>query len=246
MIISKKTALFMVIFILFDMFAYDIGGYLNILFHSIKPTDYTQSLILLTYQHIEMVFLAEILSIAVGVILGILATRDFLSELFFPINLISSVSQSFPPVAVLALSVSIVGFGVKPTIIALFIYGLFPIIQNTIAGINSIDKDILDACLGMGMDRVDILFLVELPLSLRTILSGIRISVTINIAVAAIGAVVGAGGLGSVIISGLINENQFFIAYGSISLGLLSIIFDSLLDDIQNAAYRVLNFNLTS
>ncbi|WP_169309467.1 ABC transporter permease [Hippea maritima] len=187
----------------------------------------------LTFQHVAMVVIATCASTIIGVSLGILATRSFGKNLLYPINLISSISQSFPPVAVLALAVSSVGFGIKPTVIALFIYGLFPIIQNTIAGIISIDKSIKEASIGMGMSEWDLLIKVELPLALTSILSGIRTTTTINVGVAAIGAVVGAGGLGALIISGLINENQFFIAYGTISVALLALLFDSIINNIE-------------
>ena len=85
----------------------------------------------------------------------------------------------------------------------------------------------------MGMSEIDLLLKVEMPLAFTSILGGIKTTTIINIGVAAVGAVVGAGGLGAPIISGLVNENQFFIAYGSIATALLSIFFNSVLSDIE-------------
>jgi len=233
MIVSKRTLAIAFILFFFDTVAYKIGGFLNELIKSGYKTSYPSSMFTLTFEHVSMVLVATLASVVVGVALGILATRSFGKRLFYPINLISSISQSFPPLAVLALAVTSLGFGAKPTIAALFIYGLFPIIQNTIGGIISIDKSVKEVSVGMGMSELDLLFKVELPLALGSILSGIRTSVVINIGVAAIGAVVGAGGLGALIISGLINENQFFIAYGTVSVAILAVLFDSIIGDIE-------------
>ncbi len=233
MIISKRTFFLILSLSGFDATAYKIGSLLKSQLHVQYKAVYFASMYHLTVEHIVMVALSSFLSIIFGVTLGVVATRSFGKNLLYPINLISSVSQSFPPVAVLALAVSFVGFGVKPTVIALFIYGLFPIVQNTIAGIISIDKNIKDASIGMGMSEINLLFMVELPLALSSILSGIKTTTTINIGVAAIGAVVSAGGLGALIISGLINENQFFIAYGTISIALLALLFDSIISDVE-------------
>lgn len=235
MMLSRKTVLLTSMLLIFDVAAYRVGELLNsFLMSGYKPV-YGSSLLNLTFQHIAMVLPSTVASAIFGITLGIIATRSFGKRLFYPINMISSISQSFPPVAVLALAVSSIGFGAKPTIIALFIYGLFPIIQNTIAGIVSIDKSVKEASLGMGMSGIDLLFRVELPLAARSILSGIRTSVVINVGVAAIGAVVGAGGLGALIISGLISENQFFVAYGTIAVALLALIFDSMISDIEKS-----------
>ena len=233
MIFSKRTVLLFILLAVFDISAYKIGSFVAEISHSLYNPLYKPSLLYLTYQHICMVMLATAISSVVGVFLGIIATRDSLSDLLLPVNLISSASQSFPPVAVIALLVPIIGFGAEPIMIALFVYGLFPIVQNTIGGIKGIDSYIKDASIGMGMGWFELLFTVEIPLAFNKILSGIKTSLTVNVGVAAIGAVVGAGGLGAPIISGLINENQFYIAYGSISVALLAVLFNGMMDDIE-------------
>ncbi len=231
--ISKKTVVSGTLLILFDIFAYNVGLYIKELSSSPYKARYPASLLSLSIEHILMVTVATLFSVIVGVLLGVIATRKWGNDFLYPINLIASVSQSFPPVAVLAIAVPIVGFGSKPILIALFAYGLFPIIQNTIAGIKSIEPSIKEASIGMGMGATDILVKVELPLAAGTILAGVKTTTIINIGVAAVGAVVGAGGLGAPMISGLIDENQFYIAYASIAIAFLSIFMDSLLTDLE-------------
>jgi osmoprotectant transport system permease protein len=122
-----------------------------------------------------------------------------------------------------------VGFGFKPTVIALFLYGLLPILRNTIAGIEDVSPDVIDAARGMGMKPHQILFRIEIPLAGRVIMAGIRVSTVINIGTAALGATIGAGGLGKPIIAGLIGENPAFILEGAILVGILAIIVDTTL-----------------
>lgn len=137
--------------------------------------------------------------------------------------------------AVLALAVPILGFGFTPTVFALFLYGLLPVVRNTIAGLRSVPETILDAAYGMGMSNFQALLKVELPLAMPVILTGIRISVTINIGTAMIGAVIGAGGLGSPIIAGLVRDNLAFIIQGALPAALMAIIADQLLANLENS-----------
>jgi osmoprotectant transport system permease protein len=148
---------------------------------------------------------------------------------------ITSFGQTFPPVAVLALAVPALGFGLKPTIVALFLYGLLPVVRNTIAGLRAVPPHLLDAAYGMGMGQWQALLRVELPLSMPVILAGVRISVIINIGTAMIGAVIGAGGLGSPIIAGLVRDNLAFIIEGALPAALLAILADQFLANIENS-----------
>ena len=119
---------------------------------------------------------------------------------------VAHIGQTFPPVAVLALAVPAVGFGVKPTMIALVLYGLLPIFENTITGLRQVSPTTLEAADGMGMSPSRRLVSVELPLALPVILAGVRVSTVINLGTATIGSTVAAKGLGEVIIAGLIRR----------------------------------------
>ena len=106
--------------------------------------------------------------------------------------------------AVLALAVPALGFGFKPTVFALFLYGLFPIVAPTAVALSTVPAAVIDSARGMGMTPLQRLLKVELPLGLPLILGGIRISVMVNIGTAIIGAAIGAGGLGSPVVAGLV------------------------------------------
>lgn len=150
------------------------------------------SLAQLVAQHLVLVSISSGLTIFIGIPLGIWVTRpggrDFLSI----VSAVTSFGQTFPPVAVLALFVPVLGFGVLPTVSALFLYGLLPVVRNTISGIEAIDKSVLDSSYGMGMSHFQTLTKVEFPLALPVILAGVRISVIINIGTAMIGATIGS------------------------------------------------------
>ena len=191
------------------------------------------TLLELVWEHVSLVIISSTLAVIIGIITGVLVTRSFGRGFLGVMNNLSSLGQTFPPVAVLALAVPALGFGFKPTIVALFLYGLLPVLRNTITGIESVEKDVKEAAYGMGMTDWQVLFRVELPLSARIIMAGIRISVVINVGTATVGATIGAGGLGSPIVAGLIGENPAYLLEGAIPAALLAIIIDMILGQIE-------------
>jgi osmoprotectant transport system permease protein len=193
------------------------------------------NLIVLVGEHLKLVIISSSLTILVGVPLGIWVTRPS-GRNFLPIVTdLTSFGQTFPPVAVLALAVPMLGFGLLPTVVALFLYGLLPVVRNTIAGLRAVPQDVLDAAYGIGMSRMQALVQIEIPLAARVILAGVRISVIINIGTAMIGAVIGAGGLGSPIIAGLVQDNIAYIIEGALPAAILAVLADQLLYNIEGA-----------
>jgi len=181
----------------------------------------------LVLEHGILVLVSSSLATLLGLTAGIAVTRPWGRDYLPAVSALASIGQTFPPMAVLAIAVPVVGFGFKPTIIALFLYGLLPIVRNTIAGIDSVASDVLEAAGGMGMTPSQVLMSVEIPLAMPVIVAGIRISTVINIGTATLGATIGAGGLGKPIIAGLIVDNPAFILEGAILVGLLAIIVDT-------------------
>ena len=182
------------------------------------------SLGMLALAHLATVLAACLASAVVAVALGILVTRTGGAE-FLPLSrAVVSFGQTFPPVAVLALAVPLVGFGVKPTLIALFLYGLLPIFENTVVGLRTCPAAVLEAASGMGMSARQRLVAVELPLAMPLILEGIRISLVINIGTATLGSTVAAKGLGEVIIAGLLSNNMAFVLQGGLATGLMAVL----------------------
>jgi osmoprotectant transport system permease protein len=189
------------------------------------PAIYDQgNMLTLALAQLGTVLLAAAASTLVAVGLGILVTRPSGAE-FLPLSrTVVNIGQTFPPVAVLAVAVPLVGFGEAPTLIALFAYGLLPIFENTIAGLQSCPPAVIDAANGMGMSARERLVSVELPLAMPLILEGIRLSLVINVGTATIGSTVAAKGLGEVIIAGLLSDNTAFILQGGLVTGLMAIL----------------------
>jgi osmoprotectant transport system permease protein len=189
------------------------------------PAIYDQGNVLeLTLAHLWTVLIAAAASTTVAVALGIFVTRPAGAQ-FLPLSrTLVNVGQTFPPVAVLAVAVPLVGFGQAPTLIALFAYGLLPIFENTIAGLESCPRPVLEAADGMGMSAWQRLRQVELPLALPLILEGVRLSLVINVGTTTIGSTVAAKGLGEVIIAGLLSNNTAFVLQGGLVTALMAIL----------------------
>ncbi|MBB4277116.1 ABC transporter permease [Rhizobium mongolense] len=200
------------------------------------PPVYTQnSLPSLAFGHMELVVVSIVGSAILAVLAGVFVTRKS-GEDFLPLSrAIANAGQTFPPVAVLALAVPATGFGAAPTLIALFLYGLLPIFENTVSGLRQVSPSVLDAADGMGMDATQRLFRVELPLALPLILEGLKVATVINIGTATIGSTVAAKGLGEVIIAGLISDNTAFILQGGLIVGLMAVLIYDAMGLIESA-----------
>jgi osmoprotectant transport system permease protein len=192
-------------------------------------------LLTLVGQHLVLVGISSALTIIIGIPVGIWVTHPVGKEFLPVVTTVTSFGQTFPPVAVLALAVPALGFGILPTVVALFIYGLLPVTRNTIAGIQSTPADILEASRGVGMNHWQTLFRIELPLAAPIILAGVRISVIINVGTAMIGATIGAGALGAPIIAGLVENNLAFILEGAIPAAFLAVILDQFFSNIEKS-----------
>ena len=189
------------------------------------PAIYDQgNLLSLALWHVVTVIAAAFASALVAVALGVFVTRPVGAQ-FLPLSrAMVNFGQTFPPVAVLAIAVPLVGFGQVPTLIALFAYGLLPVFENTIAGLEGCPRATLDAADGMGMSPGQRLLGVELPLALPLILEGVRLSLVINVGTATIGSTVAAKGLGEVIIAGLLSNHTAFVLQGGLVTAMMAIL----------------------
>lgn len=185
----------------------------------------------LTIQHIQITAIAVMLAITVGIPIGILLTRvRFLAS---PILGFASVIQTIPSLALLGFMIPLLGIGIKPAILALFLYALLPIIRNTYTGIEQVDPSLVEAGTGMGMTKSQMLLMLELPLSLPVIMAGIRTSTVINVGIATLCALIGAGGLGQLIFRGIAMVNGKMILAGAIPAALLALFLDFLLGKLE-------------
>ncbi|OQO99652.1 glycine/betaine ABC transporter [Geobacillus sp. 44C] len=183
-------------------------------------------------EHILLSGTAMIIAILVAVPLGIVLTRY--KKLAEPIIGIAAIIQTIPSLALLGFMLPIFGIGKLPAIIALTLYALLPILRNTYTGILGVDPALVDAGRGMGMTSRQILWMVELPLSLSVIMAGVRTATVLTIGVAALATFIGAGGLGDLIDRGLRIADKNLILAGAIPAAVLAILFDLLLRKLEN------------
>ena len=206
------------------------SGFFSLFTKNGQPAIYNQgSLFDITLNHLGIVLAATLASTIIAVGLAIIVTRPFGAE-FLPLSRsLANIGQTFPPVAVLALAVPVLGFGTAPTLVALFLYGLLPIFENTLTGLTNLPPAVTDAAKGVGMTGWQRLLKIELPLALPVILAGIRLSTVISLATATIGSTVAARTLGEVIIAGLLSSNTAFVLQGGLIVGVLAVlIYDTL------------------
>ncbi|GAJ26585.1 osmotically activated L-carnitine/choline ABC transporter [Liquorilactobacillus sucicola DSM 21376 = JCM 15457] len=174
------------------------------------------------------VLLAAIIGIPIGIII---ARKRQLSA--FVIS-VANVIQTVPSLAMLSIVMLGLGLGVNTVIFTVFLYSLLPIIKNTYTGMASVDKTILDSGKGMGMTSFQILYMVELPLAMSVIMAGIRNALVVAIGITAIGAFVGAGGLGDIIVRGTNATNGgAIILAGALPTAMMAIISDLVLGFFQ-------------
>jgi osmoprotectant transport system permease protein len=203
-----------------------------------RPVYQRASFVELVLSHLGLVLASSAAATLIGVAAGIFATREGGAEFEPLINAVTAIGQTFPPVAVLALSVPLLGYGGAPTLVALAVYAALPITEGTIAGLHAVPRDAKDAAEGLGFSKLRRLVDVELPLASPIILSGIRIAVIINIGTATIGSTIGALTLGSPIIEGLSASNPAYVVEGAVIVALLAILVDRLFEDVVHWAQR--------
>ncbi|MEG1422748.1 MAG: ABC transporter permease [Citrobacter sp.] len=191
-----------------------------------RPVYQQESFLALALAHFSLVGISSLVAVIVGMGAGIAVTRSWGTEFRPLVETIAAVGQTFPPVAVLAIAVPVMGFGPEPAIIALILYGVLPILQATLAGLGGVSNGVLDIANGMGMSDGQRLRKVELPLAAPVIVAGIRTSVIINIGTATIASTVGANTLGTPIIIGLSGFNTAYVIQGALLVALAAIIVD--------------------
>jgi osmoprotectant transport system permease protein len=203
-------------------------------FPGVEPVIYQRSSFLgLFLSHLGLVAAASGAAMLVGLSLAVFVTRPAGRDFRTMVNALATVGQTFPPAAVLAIAVPAVGFGARPTIIALFLYGLLPIVENAIAGLEGVPRGVREAAEGLGLSAWQQLRDVDLPLATPVILSGVRISVTIAIGTATIGSTVGALTLGTPIFNGLVANKLPFVLEGAVLVALFAIVTDMLFGRLE-------------
>lgn len=184
-------------------------------------------------RHLWLVGVALALAILLAVPSGVaLAVRPGWAE---PIVRGVGILQTLPSIALLAFMIPVLGIGVRPAIVALFLYALFPILRNTWSGVRDADPEAVDAARALGMTEWQILRHVRLPLAAPTVMAGVRVSAVIAVGTATLAAFIGAGGLGDPIVAGLALSDERMILAGAMPAALLALAVDAVLGRIESA-----------
>jgi osmoprotectant transport system permease protein len=189
-------------------------------------------------EHLSISLAAVLLGCAVSLPLGVLLVYNRIrwinSTVFFAANLL----QTIPSLALLAILIPLMGIGAKPAVLALLLYSIMPVLRNTYEGFRSVDPHVLESARGMGYSAAQILLRVQLPLALPYIMSGIRLTTVYVISWATLATLIGAGGLGQLIVSGMgVNQPNLIIA-GALGAIVLSLAADLLLGWLEGALTR--------
>jgi len=187
-------------------------------------------------EHIQISFIALFFAVLIAIPLGIYLTNK--KKIAESIIGISAVLQTIPSLALLGLLIPLIGIGKVPAIIALVVYALLPILRNTYTGINEVDPSLKEAALAMGMNRSKRLVKVELPLAMPVMMAGIRTAMVLIVGTATLAALIGAGGLGDIILLGIDRNNTALILIGAIPAAILALIFDVALKKLESLSFK--------
>lgn len=182
-------------------------------------------------QHAYLVVMASGFILTIGLSLGILAY--VVPAVRKPVLLVLDLFQTIPTLATLGFLVVLVGANATTVIIGLILYSLLPVVKNTLVGLDRVDPGIKEAAQGMGMPRWKRLVQVELPLAFPMVYAGMRIALVTSIGFAVFGAIVGGGGLGTLLYRGVRNQNMTMILTGTLTLMILSVIIDGTMGWIE-------------
>ena len=192
-----------------------------------------------TLDHLWITFVASGIAVILGVALGIYITGKGKEHIADTILYLAEIMMTIPSLALFGLLMLLLGsmglktFGFLPAIIALIVYGQLPILRNTYTAIQEVDPAMIEAGKGMGMSERQLLFRVKLPLAVPVIMAGLRNAIVLIIGIAAIAAMIGAGGLGVPIFRGLRNARMDLIIVGGVSVAILGLLTDTLLSRVE-------------
>ncbi len=196
-----------------------------------KDVSLSERLLLRTRQHVFLVSISLLAAILISIPLGVLAfLRKSLGQ---AILALTGVIQTIPSLALIVFMIPLLGIGNTPALVALFLYSLLPIVRNTHSGLSDIPLPVRESAEALGLPRFARLRLVELPMASRSIVSGIKTSAVINVGTATLGALIGAGGYGQPILSGIRLNNTALILEGAVPAAVLALLVQGLFDVLE-------------
>ncbi|MGS0743911.1 ABC transporter permease [Glaciimonas sp. GG7] len=199
---------------------------------------YQGDLVYYAMRHMQLVGWSMLLALATGLPAGILLSRPFCARHAEKFMQIFNIGNTIPSIAVLALALAFFGIGDKPSIIALWLASLLPIVRNTYEGLKQVPPALRDAAKGIGMKPYQVLFRVELPNAIPIIVGGIRTALAINVGTAPLSILIGGESLGSLIFPGIYLNNHDQLLLGATATALLALMLDAMVSMGSNAYLR--------
>jgi osmoprotectant transport system permease protein len=184
-------------------------------------------------QHMQLVGISILVGIVISIPLGIYLTRN--QKVAGPTLSMAGMIQTIPGLVMLGFALLFLGIGLLPALVVLSLYAILPILRNTYTGISEVERSYIEAGRGIGMTNMQILFKVELPLAMPSIIGGIRISTVYIVSWATLAALIGAGGLGDLIWTGLATYNTNYILAGAIPSAIIAFLLSGLIGLLQRA-----------
>nr|WP_267135796.1 ABC transporter permease [Vibrio sp. D54] len=188
---------------------------------------YQEDIVYLTVQHIELVLLSGGLAILIAIPVGVLLSRPRFQKVAESAMQVLNVGTTIPTLAILALAMSFLGIGTVPAVFGLTIASLLPIVRNTYIGLKEVPAHLKEAASGIGMTELQMLFQVEIPNALFVIFAGIRTALAVNVGTVPLAFLIGGGGLGELIFTGIDLDEPIMMLAGAIPTAMLAIAIDS-------------------
>lgn len=194
---------------------------------------YREDIVYLARQHMMLVAISGAIAIAIGVPLGVLIARTRIPLLGAAIGQVINLGTTIPTLAILALAMTVLGLGTPSALFGLVVLTLLPVMLNTVAGLKSVPAPLIEAARGMGMTGTQILLKVELPNAMFVILAGIRTALAINVGTVPLAFLIGGGGLGELIFTGIDLMEPGLLLAGAVPTALLAVLVDMTVGQLQ-------------
>ncbi|CDT82848.1 MULTISPECIES: ABC transporter permease [Vibrio diabolicus subgroup] len=194
---------------------------------------YQEDMVYLTVQHIELVLLSGGLAILIAIPVGVLLSRPRFQKVAESAMQVLNVGTTIPTLAILALAMSFLGIGTVPAVFGLTIASLLPIVRNTYIGLKEVPAHLKEAASGIGMTELQMLFQVEIPNALFVIFAGIRTALAVNVGTVPLAFLIGGGGLGELIFTGIDLDEPIMMLAGAIPTAMLAIAIDSVVGAVS-------------
>ncbi|ELB2748729.1 ABC transporter permease [Vibrio alginolyticus] len=194
---------------------------------------YQEDIVYLTVQHIELVLLSGGLAILIAIPVGVLLSRPRFQKVAESAMQVLNVGTTIPTLAILALAMSFLGIGTVPAVFGLTIAPLLPIVRNTYIGLKEVPAHLKEAASGIGMTELQMLFQVEIPNALFVIFAGIRTALAVNVGTVPLAFLIGGGGLGELIFTGIDLDEPIMMLAGAIPTAMLAIAIDSVVGAVS-------------